>query len=37
MAHAFQLGPDGEVIGLRPALAVVELVYEKDPHRASPL
>lgn len=35
--HALQLGPDGEVVGLRPALAVVELVYEKDLHRALPL
>lgn len=34
--HALQLGPDGEVIGLRPALAVVELVYEKNPHRTAP-
>ena len=34
--HAFKLGSDGEVIGLRTALAVVELVYEKDPHRPSP-
>lgn len=34
--HALQLGSDGEVIGLRTALTVVELVYEKDPHRPSP-
>ena len=36
MPHVLKLGSDGEVIGLRTALAVVELVYEKDPHRPSP-
>lgn len=36
MPHALKLGSDGEVIGLGTALAVVELVYEKDPHRTSP-
>lgn len=36
MPHALELGPDGEVIGLRAALAVVELVDEKDPHQPSP-
>lgn len=36
MPHALKLGSDGEVIRLRAALAVVELVNEKDPHRASP-
>ena len=36
MPHALQLGSDGKVIGLRTALAVVELVCEKDPHRPSP-
>ena len=37
MPHALQFGSDGEVIGLRTALAIVELVYEKDSHRTSPL
>lgn len=36
MPHALKLGSDGEVIGLRTALAVVEFVDEKDLHRASP-
>lgn len=36
MPHVLKLGSDGEVIGLRTALAVVEFVNEKDPHRPSP-
>ena len=35
--HALQLGPDGKVIGLRPALSIVELVDQQDSHRTSPL
>lgn len=36
MPHALQFGSDCEVIGLRTALAVVEFVYQKNPHRPSP-
>ena len=34
--HALEFGPYGEVVGLGPTFSVMELVHQKDLHRASP-